>query len=70
MAAKYIIKNEAYENGCTATLMPKPLAGEVRVKLNENEKDAPRLYKCKDVKILKMPGKQDKSDEADDETEE
>lgn len=28
MAAKYIIKNEAVENGCTATLMPKPLAGE------------------------------------------
>ena len=28
MAAKYIIKNEAMENGMTATLMPKPMAGE------------------------------------------
>ena len=28
MSAKYIIKNEAYVNGCTATLMPKPVAGE------------------------------------------
>ncbi len=27
MAAKYIIKNEALAAGCTATLMPKPLAG-------------------------------------------
>ena len=28
MAAKYVIKNEAARNGCTATLMPKPVAGE------------------------------------------
>ena len=28
LAAKYIIKNEAMENGMTATLMPKPMAGE------------------------------------------
>ena len=28
MSAKYVIKNEAVKNGCTATFMPKPLAGE------------------------------------------
>ncbi|MCR5487266.1 MAG: type I glutamate--ammonia ligase [Lachnospiraceae bacterium] len=28
MAAKYVIKNEAMKNGCTATFMPKPLYGE------------------------------------------
>ena len=28
MSAKYVIKNVASENGCTATLMPKPVAGE------------------------------------------
>ena len=28
MAAKYVIKNEAAQNGMTATFMPKPLAGE------------------------------------------
>ena len=28
MAAKYVIKNEAVACGCTATFMPKPLAGE------------------------------------------
>ncbi|MCR5798467.1 MAG: type I glutamate--ammonia ligase [Lachnospiraceae bacterium] len=27
MSAKYVIKNEAYQNDCTATLMPKPIAG-------------------------------------------
>ncbi len=27
MAAKYVIRNEAVKDGCTATLMPKPLAG-------------------------------------------
>lgn len=28
MSAKYVIKNEAVKDGCTATFMPKPLAGE------------------------------------------
>ena len=28
LAAKYVIRNEAARHGCTATLMPKPLAGE------------------------------------------
>ena len=41
----------------------RPLAGEIKVKLDDKEKDAVKLYKCSDVKILKAPGKRDKSDE-------
>lgn len=45
----------------------KPLAGEVRVKLSDNEKDAPKLYKISDLKILKVP-KKSKSKNQDDES--
>ncbi len=41
----------------------KPLAEEIKVKLDENEKDAPKTYKAKDVKILKMPGKHEQKSE-------
>ena len=44
----------------------RPLAGEIRVKLEGNDKDAPKIYKCKDTKVLR-PGKKPKSDEADEE---
>ena len=47
----------------------RPLAAEIKVKLDDKEKDAIRLYKCKDVKILKLPGKKDKSDEESEKTE-
>lgn len=47
----------------------KPLAGEVRVRLSENEKDAPRVYKVKDLKVLRTP-KQKKGAKGDDEAEE
>ena len=57
-------------DGVGVVIETKPLAAEVRVKPTENEKDAPKLYKCKDVRILKMPGKQDKSDENDSVSEE
>ena len=45
----------------------KPLAAEVRVKLSDNEKDAPKLYAVKDIKILRVPkkSKQKKNDEDD-----
>ena len=56
-------------DGVGVVIETKPLAAEVRVKPSENEKDAPKLYKCKDLKILKMPGKQDKADEQEGETE-
>ena len=41
----------------------RPLAAEIKVKLNDNDKDAPKLYKCADVKIIKVNGKKDKSEE-------
>lgn len=43
----------------------RPLAGEVRVKPESNDKDAPKIYKVKDVKVLRM-GKKSKDDDADD----
>ena len=45
----------------------RPLAAEIKVKINDNEKDAPKFYKCSDIKIIKVPGKKDKSDNDDDE---
>ena len=43
----------------------RPLAGEIKVKLDDKEKDATKLYKCSDVKILKTPGKKDKQGEGE-----
>ena len=45
----------------------KPLLAEIKVKLGEGDKDVPKLYKCRDVKILKMPGKHDQSNDENDE---
>lgn len=42
----------------------RPLAGEVRVKLEGNDKDAPKMYKSQSVKVLR-PGKKQKSDDDD-----
>ena len=47
----------------------KPLAAEVRVKLNDNEKDAPKLYKISDLKILRVPKKSKSKSQDDDEAE-
>ena len=44
----------------------KPLAGEIKVKLNDNEKDAPKIYKCSEVKVLSRPGKQSIKDPDED----
>ncbi len=44
----------------------RPLAAEIKVKLNDNEKDAPKLYKCSDVKILKSPKRREKEASEDD----
>ena len=45
----------------------KPLAKEIRVRLSDNEKDAVKLYKCSEVKVLSRPGKnKDKEKDEDD----
>ena len=52
-------------DGVGVVVETKPLAAEIKVKLGENEKDAPKLYKCRDVRILKMPGRQNDKDDED-----
>lgn len=45
----------------------KPLAGELRVKLSDNEKDQPKLYKCSDIRVIRFGKRsQDKQDDKDD----
>ena len=46
----------------------KPLLGEIKVKLGDGDKDVQKLFKCRDVKILKMPGKREQNDDESDET--
>ena len=48
----------------------KPLAREVKVRLNGDDKNTPKLYKCKDVKVLSRPGKQNNKDKDDEELDE
>ncbi len=40
----------------------KPLAREIKVKLNGADKETPKLYKCQDVKVLSRPGKKESKD--------
>ncbi len=47
----------------------KPLSAEIKVKLNDNDKDAPKLYKCSDVRIIKLPGKREQDEAENAETE-
>ncbi len=42
----------------------RPLAEEVRVKLDGNDKDAPKLYKTKDIRVIRY-GKRPKDDDED-----
>ena len=41
----------------------KPLAGEIRVRIESNDKEAVKLYKCKEVKVLKHGHKNVQNDE-------
>ncbi len=50
-------------DGVGVVVETKPLAEEIKVKLGDNEKDAPKLYRCRDVRIIKMPGKHNEKDE-------
>ena len=57
-------------DGDGVVIETKPLAREIKVKLNDNEKDAPKIYKCDSVKVLSRPGKKAGKDEDDEEFEE
>ena len=54
-------------DGVGVVIETKPLAAQIKVKLNDNDKDAPKFYKCADVKIIKTPGRQEKVEIEDDE---
>lgn len=55
------------KDGHGTVIEVKPLAEEIRVKLNDNEKDAPKLYRISEVKVLSRPNrKKDRQEEADD----
>ena len=54
-------------DGVGVVVETKPLAGQIKVKLNDNDKDAPKFYKSADVKIIKTPGKQEKVEIEDEE---
>ncbi len=45
----------------------KPLAREIKVRLNDNDKDAPKIYKCSEVKVLSRPNKQSGKQKDEDE---
>ena len=54
-------------DGDGVVIETKPLAREIKVRLNDNDKDAPKIYKIKDVKVLSRPGKQAKVEKDEDE---
>ncbi len=60
----------ATTDGEGVVIEQKPLAGEVRVRLNDNEKDQPKIYKVKDIRVLRVGKRPKKEDEGDDEVEE
>ena len=57
-------------DGVGVVIETKPLAAQIKVKLNDNDKDAPKFYKCADVRIIKTPGRQEKVEIEDDEIKE
>ncbi len=54
------------KDGVGVVVDTKPLAMEIKVKLNDNDKDAPKSYKVADVKVISRGGK-GKKDTSDDE---
>ena len=55
------------KDGVGAVSEIKPLAEEIRVKLNGNDKDQPKLYPINEVKILKARGAKEDSDRENEE---
>ena len=54
-------------DGAGVVIETKPLAGEIKVKLNGNDKDAPKLYKCDEVKLLSRPSRRENKNADSDE---
>lgn len=46
----------------------KPLAAQIKVRLNDNEKDAVKLFNCSEVKVLSRPGKRHNKETEDEDT--
>ena len=55
------------DDGEGVVIETKPLAREVKVKLNDNDKEAPKNYKCSDIKVLSRPNKHNHKDKGEDE---
>ena len=53
------------QDGEGTVIEVKTLAGEVRVRLNDNEKDQPKLYKVRDIKVIRLGKKQNSSKNAE-----
>ena len=51
-------------DGVGTVVETRPLAAEIKVRLDEREKDAEKIYKVQDVQVLKTPKKQKDDDEA------
>ena len=58
------------KDGVGVVVDTKPLAKEIKVKLNDNDKDAPKTYKISDVKVLSRGGKGKKDNDEDEISEE
>ncbi len=59
------------KDGVGTVVETKPLAGEIKVKFSDGDKDTVKPFKCSDVKVLSRPNKKNsKSDEDDEDAEE
>ena len=56
------------KDGVGVVVDTKPLAKEIKVKLQDNDKDAPKTYKIADVKVISRGGKGKKEPEAEENT--
>ena len=55
-------------DGVGTVIETRPLAEEIKVRLDDRDKDAEKLYKIRDVQVLKLARKQkDEDNEADEE---
>ena len=58
------------QDGVGTVVETKPLLAEIKVKLGEGDKETVKLYKVRDVKVIKMPGRGEKAAHEDEEIKE